>query len=96
MSAFASDKFRFLRLEMSGAKVLAMIKESQGFASQPVHTVEERQVHRWLQRTLELIRAGEDGKTVHRNLGELTAAFNAIRTYKAQNNIPLDVERPCI
>lgn len=96
MSAFTSDKFKFLGLAMNGAKVLARLKESQGFISQPVHEVEERQVHRWLERTLELISLGEDGKMVHRNREELTAAFNAVRTYKAQNNISLDVEEPCI
>lgn len=95
MSAFVVDKFKFLGLSMSGAKVLAKVRESDGF-SRPIHTPDEEEIHSWLARTVELIGHGENGKIALRNREELTAAFNAIRTYKAQNGIPLDVRNPCI
>jgi hypothetical protein len=96
MSAFTSDKFKFLGLEMNGAEVLARVQESQGPFSKPVHSVDEEDVHRWLERTVELIRLGQGGKIARKNQEELTAAFNAIRTHKAQNGILLSVKTPCI
>jgi hypothetical protein len=93
-NAYTSDKFKFLGLAMSGSKVLAKVEESQGWGSKPVHMVDEAEVYSWLESTMEAIESGNNGKTVHKNREELRAAFDAIRTRKIQNGIPLDVKDP--
>ncbi|HYX71577.1 MAG TPA: hypothetical protein VE732_02305 [Nitrososphaera sp.] len=96
-NAFNLDNFKFLGLEMSGSQVLARISESEGFlGDRATYTQDEAQVHGLLERTVETIRAGDSGRKIRKNYEQLLAAFNAIRTYKAQNGIPLDVKNPCV
>ncbi len=94
-TAFDLDKFKFLGLEMKGSKVLARISESDGF-SRPVYTQDEEQVHGLLEGCVRTMQSGSKGRKVRKNYEQLLAAFDAIRTYKAQNGIPLDVPNPNI
>lgn len=95
-NALSLDRFKFLSLEMSGSKVLAKLSESEGIWSRVVFTHDEMRVHDLLEGVTEMIRSGDQRRTVHKNYEQILAAFNAIRTYKAQNGIPLDVKEPCV
>ena len=98
-TAFNLDRFKFLGLEMGGSRVLARLAESDGFlffGSRVTYTQDELQVHGLLEGVLRTIQSGDEGKKVRRNRDQLLLAFNAIRTYKAQNDIPLDVKAPCV
>jgi hypothetical protein len=96
-SAFSVDKFKFLGLEMAGSNVLARLSESEGFlGDRAIYTQDEEQVHSLLESTVNLLKSGDAGRKVRQNHEQLLAAFNAIRTYKAQNGIPLDVQNPCV
>jgi len=96
-SAFSVDTFKFLGLEMAGSNVLARLSESEGFlGDRATYIQDEEQVHGLLESTVRIIQSGEAGKKVRKNYEQLLAAFNAIRTYKAQNGIPLDVLNPSV
>ena len=90
-SAFNLDKFRFAGLEMDGSRVLAQIVESDGLADRASYTQDECEIYALLTGAIETIASGDTGRKVRRNRDELLKAFNAIRTYKAQNGILLDV-----
>lgn len=93
MSAFISDKFKFLGLKIEDSRVLAKLSEG-GFLFRSAYTQDEGQVYSLLERTVELIQAGHTERILHDNRDQLLAAFNAIRSYKAQNGISLDIKNP--
>lgn len=95
MSVLALDRFKFLGVEVDGSEVLAKISQRDILSRQDFSRNEE-QIHRWLEDAQELTKSGEASRKVLKNRDQILAAFNAIRTCKAQNGIPFDVKEPCV
>ena len=89
--------FKFLSLAVSGRKVLARLSEKDGLFTLPaIYTQDEKALHSRLEHITELINQGHTERRLMKNRAQILAAFNAIRTCKAQNGIPFDVTNPCV
>lgn len=92
MGVFTNDVFKFKELRVSNDKIVAFFSERDSIFDIQYYTQDERQIYGLLESTTALINSGNEGKRLKKNHTQFLDAFNAIRTAKVQNGIPLDIQ----
>ena len=93
LNAFNLDKFTFLRIEHTGSEVVAFFAETS-FLDRTSYSQDEVQTYGLLQGAIDTLKDGSKRRKVLRNIEQLRTGFEAIRAFKVEHGIPLDVQNP--